>query len=43
MNPMKSLYSSGGQKRADKSRKIEAAVGSTPSNNSLFKIQDSSA
>ena len=37
------MYSSGGQNRAGKSRKIEAAVVGTPSNNSFFKMQDSSA
>ena len=37
------MYSYGGQNRAGKSRKIEAAVVSSPSNNSFFKMQNSSA
>ena len=42
MNPMKHLYRSDVQKRADTSRKIEDAVVGTPSTiNSCFKIQDS--
>jgi len=36
MNPKKCLYSSGGQKRADKSRNIEADVVGTHSINSFF-------
>jgi len=43
MHLMKRLFSSGGQKRADKSRTIEATVVNTASTNSFFKIQNSFA
>src|ERR1043165_5121553 len=43
MNPLKRMYSSGIQKRAEKSRKIESPDVGTPSINSFFKMQTSGA
>src|ERR1043165_9578751 len=43
MNPLKRMYSSGRQKRAEKSRKIESPDVRSPSINSFFKMQTSGA
>ena len=43
MNPLKRMNSSGIQKRAEESRKIESPDVGTPSINSFFKMQTSGA
>ena len=43
MNPLKRMYSSGIQKRAEKSRKLRLLIVGTPSINSFFKMQTSGA